>query len=341
MPSGRWLRQAILYWDEIGSIVPQRYDETALIPYTTDIEFLRAEGEFRPFKTDLIYQREWKDVQEFESELVEAILSTEFQSMLPPEDIRTAQARVHKDKVSDAVFDFLEDAQLAKRSREDSDWYYFEKHTSLLYMALLAKYLADADTISSTVTGTNMQAYKGLSFGAKSNSTSFHGLSVRFFDILPVPSPNNSLADILDFKRRRQPHLLHFRKILRDVQLSISNCTSQSQMNDALAGFSIGLERGLSDLHAVLSDAKIATLAGSFEALIKSSSPGWIPTAIVATGKAKSIVDVPIKWAVGGTILAGGVGVAKYLIDRRNARRAEQRNSPFSYLCGAMQENII
>jgi len=69
VPSSRWLRQAILYWDEIGSIVPQRYDETELIPYTLDVQFLKDEGEFRSFRTDLIYRRQWSNVHDFENEL--------------------------------------------------------------------------------------------------------------------------------------------------------------------------------------------------------------------------------------------------------------------------------
>jgi hypothetical protein len=341
VPSGQWLRQAILYWDEIGSIVPQRYDETALIPYTPDIQYLKDEGEFRPFRTDLIFRREWGAVQNFENELVDAILSNEFQSMLPLTPVRQRTARVHRDKVSHEVFDFLLDARLAEKREEDWDWYYFEHRTALLYMAILAKYLADADPDSSTVSGTNMRAYERLNFHAKSESDSFDGLNLKFFKILPVPREDNSLPDIIDFKRRRRDQLLHFRQTLKEVQDALSACSSRSDVNDTLANFNNKLEKGLADLGAALRDSKIATVAGSFEALTKASSPGWIATAVVASGAVKNIADVPVKWALGGTLIASAIGVGRYLIDKRNERRAAQRDSPFSYLYSAMQKSII
>lgn len=339
VPSGKWLRQSLLYWDEIGSIVPQRYDETTLIPYTADIEFLKAEGEFRPFKPELIFRRSWKPVQEFENELRESILSAEFQRMLDPTNARTLKTKIHRDKVSREVFEFLRGQILATDC--DKDWYYFEAQTALLYMAVLAKYLADADNTSSTIPGTNIRRYEALNFAARSNGNSFAGLNVSFFRLLPVPRDNNSLADILQFKRNRRDHLLRFRQVLRGVQLALSKCESQSDVNDVLAAFSNELERGLSDLEAVLKDSRIATVAGSFETLIKSSSPGWLATAIVVSGKAKEIADVPIEWALGGTLLAGTVGVARYLVDERNKRRVEKRRSPFSYLYAAKRDRII
>ena len=34
IPSNQWLRHALLYWDEIGSIIPRRYDENPLASYS-------------------------------------------------------------------------------------------------------------------------------------------------------------------------------------------------------------------------------------------------------------------------------------------------------------------
>jgi hypothetical protein len=341
VPSNRWLRQAILYWDEIGSIVPQRYDETELIPYTPDIQYLKDEGEFRPFRTDLITRRGREIVQNLESELVDTILSDEFQSLLPPHSQRRITARIHKDKVSREVFAFLNDAGLANERKDDWDWYYFERRTALLYMAILAKYLAYEDKKASTVSGTNLRLYQHLNFHAKSNSNSFHGLSAKFLNILPVPREDNSLSDILDFKRKRRTELLHFRQSLTEVQRTLGSCTSTSEVNSTLAEFDGKLERGLKNLEAVLKDSKMATVAGSFEALVKVSSPGWIATALVASGAARNIADVPISWTLRGTLIAGAIGVGKYLIDERNKRRATRRDSPFSYLFRASQEGIL
>lgn len=340
LPSGKWLRQSLLYWDEIGSIVPKRYDDTELYPYTTDVQYLKDEGEFRPFRPEMIFKRDWNTIKDFENELVDIVLSDEFQSMLPPKDRRQFAAPVHQDKVCHEVFDFLQEAELAKRKDDDWDWYYFEDTTALLYMAVLAKYLADEDS-QFTVPGTNLQRYEHLNFLAKSRSKAFDGLTVSFFNILPVPRSDIALTDILDFKRRRRDQLLQFRQMLNEIQHSLSACERKADATETLAAYSGKISKGLADLESALSDAGIVTIAGSFEALIKASSPAWLATAVVASGAVKNIADVPISWALRGSLVAGAIGVGKYLIDKRNERRALLRNSPFSYLYSAYQDGVL
>ena len=50
IPSDRWLRQALLYWDRVGSIVPRSFDDyqdsQAIARFGPDIEYLYGEGVF-------------------------------------------------------------------------------------------------------------------------------------------------------------------------------------------------------------------------------------------------------------------------------------------------------
>src|SRR5262249_20991861 len=161
---------------------------------------------------------------------------------------------------------------------------------------------------------------------AKSPENSFLGLNVNFLNALPIPRKDISFHDILHFKRRRRDQLLHFRQLLDSFQDNLSKCESQAQANELIVRFTNDLKRRLSDLEAVLKDSSIAAFAGSFETLIKSSYPGWITTAVVASGKVKSVTEVPISWTVGGTMIAGAIGLSKYLVDKRNERRAALRN---------------
>ncbi len=52
LTENQWTKQALLYWDEISSIVPMRYDsdqdkEVPVIPFTPDVEFLLNKKVFR------------------------------------------------------------------------------------------------------------------------------------------------------------------------------------------------------------------------------------------------------------------------------------------------------
>ena len=335
--TGRWLRQSLLYWDQIGSIVPQSYDDEALVPYTPDIEYLKSEGEYKPFRPDALLSQEYGAVREFENELLEIIASSNFHRMSPLLYSRKMDAKIHHDKVSGQVFDFLEQEGLAIRRPDDYDWYYFERNTGLLYMSLLAKYLAGGDR-NLTVPSTNFRAYEKLNFQARPGADASVCLKARFRDILPVPRHDIPLSDILEFKRNRRDQLLAFRQQVSAIETALSHCKSEAEVTEALADAKEQIEKGLIDLESTLADSKLATVPGSFEALIKTALPATIPEALVWAGKATNIANIPIGWAIAGSAVAGTVGIGKYFVDKRNERRITGRNSPFSYLHAAKSE---
>src|SRR5262249_54927493 len=149
-----------------------------------------------PFRPDALEQRSYMQVREFENELVEIVLSTQFQRFKDRRDRKQLLyhsksgeeqfMRIHRDKVSHTVFEFLQDAGLAREIPDEHDWYEFDKTTALIYMALLAKYLADVDH-QSTISGTNLPIYQKFNFHAKSTENSFLGLNVNFLNALPIP----------------------------------------------------------------------------------------------------------------------------------------------------------
>lgn len=341
IPTGPWLRQALLYWDEIGSIVPLNdFDQRTLVPYSPDIEWLGNQGVFRPFSPQLISRQGGRVVDDFEDELSDAIRSPDFRKLLPEVSKRQFSARVHKDKVSDEVYEVLKRKHLAQEKRHDPDWYYFENAMALLYMAKLAKYLAAGDE-QPTLLGTDLREYEHLNFRTRVLDNGVVSLTAAFLNVLPVPREDVSLDDILQFKRRRREHLLRFRQLLDDFENKLAACKSEVEAKNVVGGFSTKLQASLADLEAVLKDSKIATFWGSMESLIKPTSPAWLPPALVAVGKAASIATVPVSWAIGGTVVAGTIVVGKYLTDKRNERRAVLRQSQLSYFFEAKRDRII
>src|ERR1043166_3245112 len=59
VPTDDWLRQALLYWDEVGSIVPEQWE--ADHHYRDDIRYLRDEGEYRAFRPEVFTQSSGHD----------------------------------------------------------------------------------------------------------------------------------------------------------------------------------------------------------------------------------------------------------------------------------------
>jgi hypothetical protein len=105
IPTDRWLRQALLYWDEVGSIVPKNWDSENLISLGADIDFLADEGEFRPVDPQSLIKRDdgWEKLQDLESELKSIIESGIFKNILQQRRTNLL-SHVHKDKVSHDLF---------------------------------------------------------------------------------------------------------------------------------------------------------------------------------------------------------------------------------------------
>lgn len=338
--TGRWLRQAILYWDQIGSIVPQNYDDEVLTPYTPDIAYLASEGEYRPFNPSALMGQEWGAVHEFEQELLNVLTTMRPYNTFPLPYSHRLDTKVHRDKVSSQVFGLLEQEGLAVGDEQNSNWYLFEHRIALIYMSLMAKYLAAGD-YHSTVPSTDFRSYEKINFQARQDPDAFVCLKAKFRDILPVPRPDIPLSDILDFKRKRRDQLLAFRQRISEIETTVSRCTSEAEASEALVNGKEALEKDLADLEATLADAKLATVPGSWEAIFKMAIPPVAPLILAEAGKISHytpLTNMPISWQLAGSAVFGSIGIRSYFVGKRNERRAMARNSPLSYLHAAKSD---
>jgi hypothetical protein len=315
------------------------YEERTLIPYSPDIQYLKAEGEFRPFRPErLAYS--WEKSQELTKELISIIEYPKYQNLLPRREMRLLHSRIHRDKVSGNVVAYLERWGLAQHDKEDWDWIRFENRTALLYMAILAKYLADEDSMA-TVPGTDLQEYESLIFEAMLPSDGFACLTTNYLNMVPVPREDVPLSDIVEFKRKRRSELLEFRQQLNEFQKSLKACQSKSDANDIAATFSEKITKELDNLKAVMADSRLATIVGSLKTIVKLDSPALWATAGVIVGQATKVADVPIQWSLAGIGILGTIEIANFLTDKRNEQRASLRDSPFAYLYHAQREGIL
>jgi len=339
IPTGDWLRRSLLYWDEIGSIVPMDYEERALIPYSPDIQYLKAEGEFRPFRPEILAV-DWRKFQELTDEFISIIESREYQNIIARREMRLLHSRIHRDKVSDGLVDYLEHWGLAERDEGDWNWIKFENRTALLYMAVLAKFLADEDSMA-TIPGTDLQEYESLIYGAMSPSEGFACLTTNHLNMVPVPREDMPLSDIVEFKRKRHSELLEFRQQMNEFHKSLKACQSKSDAHDIAATFSEKITKELDNLKAVMDDSRLATIVGSLKTIIKLDSPALWATAGVTVGQATKVADIPIQWSLAGIGILGAIEIANFLTDKRNEQRAALRDSSFAYLYHAQQEGIL
>ncbi len=351
IPRKSWLRHALLYWDEVSSIVPKSWDDKLLINLSPDIHYLMDEKQFRPIKPeDLIFKTEnWEAFQDFQNEFKEIVSSSQFKAFITRRKYSGAyrvhsnkvenNSRIHSNKTSDSIYYFLEEQGLANRDRND-EWINFERNTALLYMSLLAKYLADIDSQHTTI-GTDYITYEKFNFKRVSENQGFPVVSFNLNNVLPTPKDNVPFETIVDFKRKRIDNLSHFKKTLSDFQTKVSNSQSNAEIKENAINFQETLINGVGDLNAVLKDGRIDHTVKSLKSLISLKSPSTLTALGSVINNQIDLVNIPIDLNIAGLAIMGAVELTANYIDSRNKQRAKLRESPFSYIHYAQRQGII
>lgn len=361
IPKSNWLRHSLLYWDEVSSIVPKSWDGNFLLNLSPEIHYLMDEGQFRPIKPeDLITKSEnWEQFENFQQEFREIVSSVQFANFIKRRQGRQYRIhenkieknyrihekkiddkyKVHSNKTSDSIYHFLKELNLANRDG-DNEWINFEENTALLYMSLLAKYLADIDSNQTTI-GTDYYNYEKFNFKRVSEKDGFPVVSFNLENVLPTPKANVPFEKIIQLKRRRNDNLNHFKKTISEFQSKIAKSKSEAEIKENAINFQETLINGVSDLTAVMKDQKIDFGVKTLKSLINLKSPTAITAIGTAIASKTNLIEVPINLGVIGLATMGSIELTTSYIDNRNKQRAKLRESPFSYIYYANKYGII
>lgn len=354
VPTNSWLRNSLLYWDEISSIVPQSWNNNYRNNLSPDINYLIDEGQFRAIRPDELIERpnNWEVLQTFQNEFKEIVLSQTFQKFIKRSEFHRSRihinkidhskmsARVHENKTSHAIFYFLEDLGLASRKGNYDEWFYFERHTALIYMSLLAKYLADIDKEQTTI-GTNYGVYEKFNFKRVDKKEGFPIISLNLSNALPTPMAHVPLEKIIDFKYRRKDELINFRRILMDLQNKISKAKSNQELNEVIVSFQESLQVGIKNLKKTAKDYKLETWYKSLNSLINLKSPALWTSAATILDEKYSFLHQPLAVKLIGISSLAFIQLRGSYVEVRNKQLTKTRDSAFSYLLNAQNARIL
>jgi hypothetical protein len=349
IPNGSWLRYALLYWDEIASIIPESIYESYQFELSPEIQYLIGEGQFRKVLPEsLITESHNVDLlSECQKEFIEKLSSRGFQTLLRRRGLEkfsihvdkfnpNSTVRVHRNKTSENIIDHLIKNGLLIRYAAEPEWLYFEKNTALLYMSLLAKYLAEIDSQHMTI-GTDLPVYEGFNFTRVNSDAGSPVLNISLNKLIPTPRSDVPLERIINFKRRRADNLLHFNTLISNFQRSCSRAESQAELKLIIVEFQESLRYGIRDLHFAMVDSRIEARLKSFKSLI--SLPSAISSAAVGVlyNRTSGVFDFPLAVEIGGIIAGGAIDLGINYIKFRNIKRNLLRESPFSYVLRAQR----
>src|SRR4029434_10672110 len=122
IPSGNWLRQAVLYFDEVGSIVPEPIEFVTMKQAlkkpknsqgkqlwieSEDISILKGAGQYRPFHPESLVESYGVERDDFNNDFLAALVSEPFQRTLGKRAGWIYDAEIHVRKGVPKLFELL------------------------------------------------------------------------------------------------------------------------------------------------------------------------------------------------------------------------------------------
>lgn len=334
----RWIRQAVLYWDEVGSIVPEQvwHEHPYFENEEAEINQLREAGFYRPFFPDELRRKGGSRLQnEFNKEFFERL--DYFNQYYNFQDTGEL-CRMYESKEMQAhLFDELEKRRLATRkppseicgseSHHPSIW--VEKNTSDIYMSLLAEYLARNDHNSITTPYTDQPKSMDYAFSNLGPSVRQNSVQILFDRVLPVPAENVSLDRIIEFKERYPRELQKFRNLIDSFQTEMQSVSDSESLREFSIRRKEDIEQEVRELKDDLHDHDIETRWGTLGALFRV--PAWFGTVLNAgfnsTGNGNYLLC-----AFGVFAASASICVGEYRAKQRSRRNRMLQDSPYSYI---------
>lgn len=226
VPENEWFMRVLLYWDQVGSVVPEEYQR--------DSDYL---GSFMKELIDAnlvkpISPRDYLDtIPDFEETFLNLV-----DKLIPSNlhlDKSTETFKIHFEKFTLSLARELEKRELAVR--ESGSWYRLEKRTAELYMAYISLILGSLEDIQMTpITDTPSQLLvfsKRLKDWVQNNYENQETILHAFMndelllikDILPGPSPQTPVKKLIKFKEKNYDLLVSFRRKIESLLLSIES----------------------------------------------------------------------------------------------------------------------
>lgn len=327
IPNKEWLYSAILYTDSISTIVPYQNIENEKFP--EGLKPLLEAGVYKPVFIEQLLRNYTYEFGFFEEYFISSTTSEKFKKMR--RDIHIEQPTVlFEEKMTYNIMRHLREQDLIKMT--DGNRIFTEQNTALLYMSLLAQYVAKIDNENLVIPSTDLKAYERMAFNLSESKINAYNLLLD--RVLPVPSQDVSVKKILKYKQKRRNELLALRTYLNEIQKEINNAENEEHLKEILINSKETIEKGIGDVAKSLKSGRINTMVSSLNSLLKLENPKLFGT-LIGAGIIGTTINPLIGVAVGGLSVIGNT-VSDYLSTNR-----EMKNHELSYLFQAKKDKII
>ncbi|AXE17300.1 hypothetical protein DR864_05925 [Runella rosea] len=329
IPDGNWLRNSLLYTDKVASIVPfvdmndKRVDD--------DTKLLYDNGFYKPISVFNNLNPSHKEFNKFQENFINTIESKEFKAYQKVtkdypwgQDNGITDYSMYAEKLSHEIVDFLGERNLLKRGNYGVMT--VEKNSAIIYMSMLADYLASISSDWITPS-TDEQEFEKLTFQLADKKVLTYRLQLE--SCLPTPSPDTDIKDIIKFKKARQQEMLQFRAVLDTLEQELRNAEDQNEKKLKLIQFQENLQKELLEIKKLLGDSKLDFILNGFSSLLDFKQKEVVGTVSgLGLASAGVVASLPFLGLGAGALLLTGTLISSY---KKINRQVEANSSSYIY----------
>jgi len=319
VPYESWIVRNLLYWDEIGAIVPMDYIHEPNLLQREMRELVSSQLVRQIIPGEYVYREENRFAQAF-IKLLEDYKIPE-RNALSNFGIEFS-SKIHVEKFGYQIIKYLKEKGLAREDR--SPWYYVEPITANLFMTYLASFLANEDTVDMvpmTDNVANLATFSELyPYGTYKDLAYVEKMRVELLsDLFPMPVNSIKINEIVSFKERYGEMCKRFRKNLEDEIREISFIDSDEEKQWQLSRLRRNHLEKIKEIEARMKERNWGWI--SFGTLCGVSSAALPGVTAVATGDFSGAYQA----------IPGLAGAVYSIFEGRQSKQKAFLDSPLAY----------
>lgn len=331
-----WLKSAILFWDEINTIVPYSI-QNPYSNYTT--QYLSDEGIINPIRVnpDSVYVREASE------DALKFVVSTEGMEMLSYSDTTFSNKEslfIRRGLIHESKMDYIlgrELRRIMKLGPNKEGYYAIDYRFVNYYMTLLAKSISENKSLAVVSNNAmNNRLINTARFDKEINYsfdysipdiTLKQGILTNCMLDNIIISETNTLKDIVDFRKHYKDELARFRTNLSKLIEPITSVPSyEALQNQITTVYTQEFLPAYHDLQKALHGSKIRWFFDNLSKLCVFS---------VSTTAAPMLLGLGAPQAL---MLSAGISIVSSVIAYNVQKQEKLRENPYTYLLNINKE---
>lgn len=337
IPDGAWLKNALLYWNSVSSIVPYKG-----FPMPRNISVLKEYNCYTPiYPEDIIVKNRDEFLTILEKRLYDVRGNEGGFSFLHVNKVPIYENEIFNLHSGAFLEQYPEIRRLFQHANPRGEWWRISKVGATAYMKTLAEFaIADNENMTiGTDASSNVDCWEE-GYGKVTDANSL--FEIVFDRCILMPDENVSLEKIIEFKKQHGKQLIDFQTEIANVQNNLSGCENFMDITEVLNDFQNKIQSVTKISEMSFKEYSFKYLKGSLKTCLCSLIPiDVLLKGIAHIGDITSFLENNIsrEGVAMGAVTAVGLHISKAIF-KDVLDRHKMLKSNFAYVMHAHQSGM-